>query len=754
MSFGFLNVAMLLGLLAVALPVLAHLISRRRFDVVQWGAMQFLQLGQKTRRRIRLEELLLMLLRMGVLGLIAFGMARPWGTGGLLSSLTGRVSRDVVLVIDGSMSMGWKGPVNTPHAQAVQWAHQCLDTLRPGDTVSVLDVRDQIRPVIDTPTGDFDLARTVIDELPMPSGSSDLASGLRHALQILGRTSNVSREVIVLTDRQKLPWRLDDVYQWTRVDDTIKQMSVPPRVWVVNVVDEVQDRVNVAVGQAELSRELTVPEFPIRVRAAISQSNSASKRVTAQLEIDGIKQPEKSQSIELPPNGSTTIEFEHRFANTGSHQIGIVVEADALAGDDRSDAIVEVADGIPVLVVDGDPQSDPILSESFFVSSAFSATKETAWVRAEIVPPQDFHAHSFQGKAIVWLLNVPVLTVPQAEGMVKFVESGGSVVFAAGSKNVAGWYPLLPAPLAVKLAPVKLVEIQSDTELKLGAMRLDPDSLKAPWLERFQPEQGVDFTSVRFAKWWKMEPVTSQASPSEPAKPTDLTTSTSGEIDAEATAQNRDEGSVVLAQLVNTQPWLVSRRLGKGYILQLATPLDSDWSTLPSKNDFVPFLHEIVFQYSTQRASRNVASGAPLVVIDPPLGELNVKGPTDKTIPLHSQFEGDQRVARFTQTTLSGLYEIRSAAIAEKPERFVVNFDRRESELTTLTPAEEQGLFAKGLVLAVDAQAVAHHANDQSARSEFWWWLMLIVLGLLVFEVVMTRRLVQGGHILVEPEHG
>ncbi len=35
--------------------------------------------------------------------------------------LTGRVSRDVVLVIDGSYSMGWKGPVETPHAKAIQW---------------------------------------------------------------------------------------------------------------------------------------------------------------------------------------------------------------------------------------------------------------------------------------------------------------------------------------------------------------------------------------------------------------------------------------------------------------------------------------------------------------------------------------------------------------------------------------------------------------------------------------------------------
>ncbi|MCA9022389.1 MAG: BatA domain-containing protein, partial [Planctomycetaceae bacterium] len=42
MSFDFLNPMMLLGLLGISLPVLVHLLSRKKYDVVQWGAMQFL----------------------------------------------------------------------------------------------------------------------------------------------------------------------------------------------------------------------------------------------------------------------------------------------------------------------------------------------------------------------------------------------------------------------------------------------------------------------------------------------------------------------------------------------------------------------------------------------------------------------------------------------------------------------------------------------------------------------------------------
>ncbi len=741
MGFGFLNGAMLFGLAAMALPVLAHLISRRRFDIVNWGAMQFLQLGRKTRRRIRLEEWLLMLMRMGVLGLIAFGMSRPWASGGPLSSLAGRPSRDMVLVIDGSYSMGWKGPINTPHAQAIQWGHQCLDTLRPGDTIAILDVRDQVRPVIETPSGDFDFARQALDALPAPAGSSNLASGLRQAIQILSRTSNASREVVVLTDSQRLPWRPDDLYQWTRIDDTSKRMTVPPRVWVVDLVGEVADRVNVAVGAIELSRQLTVPEFPIRVRATISQTHTEQKRVTAHFEVDGQRLVEKAQAVELPPNGEASVEFEHRFPDTGSHLVSIVVDEDRLPGDDRSDAIVEVADGIPVLVVDGDPQSDPTLSDSFFVMSAFSATRESPWVRAERNSVAELNSQSFRGQAIVWLLNVARLNQPQAEAITKFVREGGTAVFAAGDQNQAGWYNALPEAITKPLAPAKLIEVQSDTELKLGAMRIDSDSLKAPWLERFRSDSGVDLTATRFSKWWKMEPVAGVVPPPVAGAP----------VAAENSKPSEVPGGTVLVKLDNGSPLLITKPLGKGTIAQLAIPLDSDWSTLPSKNDFVPFLHEMVFAYSTQSTSRNVDLGAPLVLEQAALGELIVKSPDGQETRIPSKMEGDHRTARYAQTSLPGVYEMRPAVGGGKPERFVVNFDRHESDLTRLSPPDQQGLIDKGLTFTTDPADVEKNATDNQARSEFWWWLLLIVVGLLVFEVVMTRRLVQGGHVLIEP---
>ncbi|MCA9081308.1 MAG: BatA domain-containing protein, partial [Planctomycetaceae bacterium] len=96
MTFGLLNFAMLAGLLALALPIIAHLLSKRKFDVVEWGAMQFLELGRKTRRKIRLQDILLLLIRMSLIGLVVLALARPWGQGGLFGTISDGVSRDVM----------------------------------------------------------------------------------------------------------------------------------------------------------------------------------------------------------------------------------------------------------------------------------------------------------------------------------------------------------------------------------------------------------------------------------------------------------------------------------------------------------------------------------------------------------------------------------------------------------------------------------------------------------------------------------
>ena len=757
MSFGLLNMAMLAGLLAMALPVIAHLLSKRKFDVVQWGAMQFLELGRKTRRKIRLQDMLLLLLRMALIGLVALALARPWGQGGLFGALSDGVSRDVVFVLDGSYSMGWEGKAVTPYAAGIDWIHEALEDLQPGHTAGLIDARTKSRHLVDPPATDLRLVREQVNTLAAPSGTSNLSAAVTEAMQILSSTSNVSREVIVLTDGQRLPWRLEDQMAWQRLVDLKEQPAIPPKLFVVNVGSQSRDLTNFSVDPLQLSRSMTVPDFPIRIRTTVRQSGGENTLRNVFLEVNGQRLQSQVTEVSLLPNGEALVELEHRFDAVGSYVVGVSLDGDNLPADNRAEAVVTVADGIPVLLVDGDSQLDETRDETFFLKSAFASSGRTSpWVRADVVKPEALSKTSLTDYRVVMLCNVPQLTEDNVTQLNEFVVGGGGLVIAPGNRTNAAAWNALRLNEHVPLLPLQLDSVETDEGAKAGDARaakvtVDHQSLQLPWLERFRKERGVDFAEARFSQWWLLKPL--EMSTPEPQ----VDAAADSDTDDSATVKKPEELPPVLtlARLSTEAPLLVSREWGDGEIMQLAGPLDADWGTLPARSDFVPFVHELVFVLTKAGPGRNVDVGAPLLW---PLPKETrgldwvVSGPGAKEQPVAEVAHGGRPTGLFAQTALPGVYYFhRAGTKPESGEPFVVDFDRAESNLRPLDDAEWAELTQDERFVRLDSmEELTTKLKNDNSRTELWWLLLFGVLGLLVFEVALTRQMVKGGHAALD----
>jgi hypothetical protein len=93
------------------------------------------------------------------------------------------------------------------------------------------------------------------------------------------------------------------------------------------------------------------------------------------------------------------------------------------------------------------------------------------------------------------------------------------------------------------------------------------------------------------------------------------------------------------------------------------------------------------------------------------------------------------------------VYRAVSSAEPDRGHYFVANASREESDLTPLSALEREQLTADGRMRFLESVEDFQEATlEEASRTEMWWWLMFAVLGLLAFEVMMTRRLVQGGH--------
>ncbi len=758
MGFNFLNPFMLLGLAGIALPLIAHLLSKKKYDVVQWGAMQFLEMKQATRRRINLEHILLMLLRMGLIALIAFALARPWASGGFLTNMVSSQSRDVVFVIDGSLSMGWEGKETTPHAKAIQWIHKTLEVMRPGDTVTILDAREQMHPLLGSPTRNFDLVREALEEIPAPAGACRLSEAVQEGVQILSTTGNLSREIIVLTDGQSEGWQVEDENFWAVHRALLDQPAVPPKTWVVNVSEIPADGIaNFHVGELELNREYTVPNFPVRVQTIISY-NGGKEPITRKVyfEVNGQRLQDKTITLNLHPGGEQTVEFEHRMKTTGTHVLSIVIDKDKIPGDDRSDASVEITSALPVLIVNGDPQPDPTQDETFFALAAMTPlASQTPWIKATSVRWDRLTEDDLKKPQVVILANVPHIGKKIAPLLTEFVKRGGGLMIAPGKLVEPGMYNRELTTAANPLLPARLENIEKDNNQIMSGVHVLDESLELPWLERFKKEQHGDFSDVRFSNWWKLKvlPPNKEETKKEPAKK-------ESDDNEEVEPEIETTDPIVIAQLGTSTPFMVTRDVGRGRVLLLATPIDADWSTLPTKQDFVAFLHEAVFYLARGKTDRNLHVGTPIVV--PVSSDFSIE--TDHFInpakhELDAVVTGDEveSFARLDQTELPGVYHLiqkNDKAAKNKSiqqQSFVMNYNHDEANIVPLSELDIEALTKNGRMEFIQTQKELQDEwlTDES-RSEFWHILLLVFLGILVAEVYMTRRLVQGGHAVVE----
>src|SRR5262249_54196385 len=201
----FLNPLLLYGLVAVAIPPAVHFLTRRRYDEVDWGAMQFLQLSPKSRRKILLEQWLLITIRMAVLGLLAVALAGPVVRSTVFARPEDRRPRTTVILIDASASMGLRHEGRTGSDAAKAWAAGFLSELRRGDRVAVFAVKGDVVPLIGTPTGEAAQARSALELMPQPRGTADWPAAIETAIRLLDSTEG-DPEIVILSDAQRFGW--------------------------------------------------------------------------------------------------------------------------------------------------------------------------------------------------------------------------------------------------------------------------------------------------------------------------------------------------------------------------------------------------------------------------------------------------------------------------------------------------------------------------------------------------------------------
>lgn len=624
---------MLFGILAIAIPVIIHLLNRKSARTIDWGAFIFLlDSMMRRRRRVLLEEMLLLASRCLLLALLALALARPfiqagsrvpwalvlpmlllsvtffgvsfamwrypkWRRGLFTASLAlaalaigaillerhlnltrfGRgAQRDVVLVLDGSASMtmmqGAESNFDRARAEAEAFIQEA-----PRGTAFGLIVGGPV-PQVETPAPVTDRRELlgILDSLQPVQGTMEIMGTLTAAAVMLASGNNPAKQIVVIGDGQAVGWHLDSPDRWKVVASILEQLQTRPQI-VWRTLPLPSSIRNLAVTDVALTRDIVGTDRDVGIRVTIE--NTGSEAVTpGEVQVTIGEKVLSNRSVgQLEGGANHTVTFLHRFERPGTQAVvARVASEDDLPADDTVTHIVHVIDALRVLVVDGNPSGRAFERGSAFLS--LSLRPEIA----QAVPKTGGAAAATEERA--FLVSPEVVDAPLVSRRESFSDCG--VVILAD-------VPRLPDETAAKLA--QFVANGGGLLIAPGA-RVQPEFYNR-WT--YQGEPVLPMALLDFA-----------AASSETNRPALAPVSFSHEslrnlrvgsdLDRVSVARHwrLDEGPAaarVAGRFDNGDPFLAVRRLGRGNVALAALPFDASVSELPSRRSFVPLVHELTY---------------------------------------------------------------------------------------------------------------------------------------------------------------
>ena len=353
----------LLGLgLAVASPLVLHLLQRHQGPRMTFPALRYLQRAEREHAtRIRLRQVLLLALRVLALLLLAAAAARPFLRGGG----TGHQPTDVVIVLDNSMSAGAVVGERRVLDRLSDAALDVLDLAGPDDRFWLIRAGTPWEPAI---TGDARTVAEAIRRTEPAGGAADVSAEIERAASILATGEpDRAREIHLIGDLQASAMaRLADA------DDAAPPISV--------LVPDFDPPANRAVVDVELGGGLP-PRSDERSSVAVTLAATggsgapAADSVSARLVLDGSVRA----AATIPAGGAAVIPFPAREAGLVTGHVEI--DADALLADDRRHFVARVEP--PPSVATGEAQE--FLDEALAVLQDAGRLRLTAPVAADVV---------------------------------------------------------------------------------------------------------------------------------------------------------------------------------------------------------------------------------------------------------------------------------------------------------------------------------------------------------------------------------
>ncbi len=728
-----------LAALAVAaglIPVLIHLLNRRRFRRVPWAAMSLLlAANRRSTRRMRLEHWLLMLARIGVMLLLGLAIARPYVPAtALIPSTTSRVHR--VVVIDNSLSMSARGSDGrTGFAAAQDCASHLVGSFPPSDAVSLVTMAAPAHAVIAHEAFDRRFVRESLLTIEPTHRATDPLVALSMAADIV-RESHAAlgnRIVYVLSDFARREWESASTEIPSEAVRAARQLAdalTDPSVDLNFVVVDVGRRENVAVTRLEPESPLVGLNVPTRIVTEVTNfASTPARNVSLQVRRDGLI-VRREQLARLEPGASAVSIVTTELTSEGTHAIEarITAPGDALETDDARYYSVEVREQRPLLLVDGRPGLRLLEGQAGFLATALAPdghavtddrtsasagrTRPVNLFAPKVVSEPEFDAELLTEYDAVALCNVARISPTQWTRLQRFVSAGGGLLVVLGDLVSADQYNRLGLAEGVGLLPAKIGRAGQPGAHPHDTLGFKLDGGTHPVVAEFAGHPSGGFFLARVERYLSVEPDLRRAE--------------------------------VVLRYTNDEPALVASTFGKGRVLLWTTSANLDWNNLPAKGDFVALMHNMAgFLVPRRGEHRNIVVGQTLLEpLTPAESASTLRVSADDGSSFEPSLAAHEDGLAMSVGPMDRA-QFLTLNIGSKGRLAAVNVDPAESDLSSMEVNRLATVIDRPARILTD-RAVREAQPAAAKSTELASVVLYIVLALLLGEMWMGMRFGSG----------
>ena len=741
LAFGFVNWAMA-GVAAglIAIPIIIHLLNRRRFKTVTWAAMEFLlRAMRKNRRRLEFEQWLLLATRCLLVFLLGLALARPMGCerSSLAGRIAGRTGLDVI-VLDNSYSMAYQADrpgARTHLDQARRIASALIDQFAPGgESVVLITAAAPVKS--DGPDKsvsqigyDRQRAKDAVSRVQQSFGGTDLAEALKLALKVgQEETKEQNKNLYVISDATRSAWEPQA--------QTLRQLG-PELAKLFKIthynLTEGRTQTNAAVLDISAAGGLVRTKFETDFRASVKVFGPPQD-TTVQWKVDD--QPlGDSTSVKLDPYTPDMLTRGRRpqFTTGGPHVISVELNApgDHLPLDNVRYHVEDVAADMKVLLVEGKRGAGVNDSSGSALQAALTPahdqqTKTLSSFFTEPISDIELGNRALSEYRAVVLADVGQLTGPEADRLRQFVEQGGTLEIFMGDQVDKENYNSILLPR--KLMPGPLVKLMSaGTDQQSFQFNFKPNAIQNEYLENFRGmnDSGIDLVSVR--SYWQAE------------LPADATVTPVLKYVPMGTAPGKQDPNAP------GDPAITIHSLGQGQVVWVSTTANDEWTDFPAHLAYPQLMQELL-AHSVKSGTywMNLEVGQPLVI------PANVRmtatpsllDPNKKPVVLEAETVagqgavGPSTIYRSVPLTAPGRYDL-SLGNATVP--IAVNVPKGEADIRSI--GDQAVRHALGdIEMTLEGDQPPSESQTAQAGRDWGWNLMLVVLLLLGTEAFMAMR--------------